>query len=100
MQYNTVVSGCMKLLNALEAFKPDGSDGDAAVLCEGTSVLLRALDPACPHLTSVLWRDLGLEKATGAIQPIPTVVGPHFRRQPPLGGGHRPLGQQRAAQCR
>jgi leucyl-tRNA synthetase len=65
MQYNTVVSGCMKLLNALEAFKPDGSDGDAAVLCEGTSVLLRALYPACPHLTSVLWRDLGLEKATG-----------------------------------
>ena len=65
MQYNTVVSGCMKLLNALEAFKPDGSDGDAAVLCEGTSVLLRALYPACPHLTSVLWRELGLEKATG-----------------------------------
>jgi hypothetical protein len=41
-----------------------------------------------------------LEKATGAIQPIPTVVGPHFRRHPPLGGGHRPLGQQGAAQCR
>ncbi len=33
MQYNTVVSGCMKLLNALEAFKSDGSDGDAAALC-------------------------------------------------------------------
>jgi leucyl-tRNA synthetase len=71
MQYNTVVSGCMKLLNALEAFKPDGSDGDAAVLCEGTSVLLRALYPACPHLTSVLWRDLGLEKATGDLLDAP-----------------------------
>jgi leucyl-tRNA synthetase len=71
MQYNTVVSGCMKLLNALEAFKPDSSDGDAAVLCEGTSVLLRALYPACPHLTSVLWRDLGLEKAAGDLLDAP-----------------------------
>ncbi|MFM7704262.1 MAG: class I tRNA ligase family protein, partial [Rubrivivax sp.] len=64
-------SGCMKLLNALEAFKPDHSDGDAAVLCEGTSVLLRALYPACPHLTSVLWRDLGLEKAAGDLLDAP-----------------------------
>jgi leucyl-tRNA synthetase len=71
MQYNTVVSGCMKLLNALEAFKSDGSDGDAAVLCEGASVLLRALYPACPHLTSVLWRDLGLEKAAGDLLDAP-----------------------------
>jgi leucyl-tRNA synthetase len=71
MQYNTVVSGCMKLLNALEAFKSDGSDGDAAVLCEGTSVLLRALYPACPHLTSVLWRDLGLESAAGDLLDAP-----------------------------
>ena len=71
MQYNTVVSGCMKLLNALEAFKADGSDGDAAVLCEGASVLLRALYPACPHLTSVLWRDLGLEKAAGDLLDAP-----------------------------
>jgi leucyl-tRNA synthetase len=71
MQYNTVVSGCMKLLNALEGFKPDGSDGDAAVLSEGTSVLLRALYPACPHLTSVLWRELGLEKAAGDLLDAP-----------------------------
>ena len=71
MQYNTVVSGCMKLLNALEAFKPDSSEGDAAVLCEGASVLLRALYPACPHLTSVLWRDLGLEAAVGDLLDAP-----------------------------
>jgi len=77
MQYNTVVSGCMKLLNALEAFKPDGSDGDAAVLCEGSSVLLRALYPACPHLTSVLWRELGLARATADLldAPWPEVDG-------------------------
>jgi leucyl-tRNA synthetase len=67
MQYNTIVSGSMKLLNALEDFKPDGSAGDAAVLREGVSVLLRALYPACPHITQVLWQNLGFEKATGAL---------------------------------
>jgi leucyl-tRNA synthetase len=67
MQYNTVVSGCMKLLNAMEAFAPDGSDGDAAVLCEATSVLLRSLYPACPHITQVLWQELGFDKAVGSL---------------------------------
>ena len=37
LQYNTVVSGAMKLLNALEAFQPDGSPGDKAALAEGFS---------------------------------------------------------------
>ena len=59
MQYNTVVSGCMKLLNALEDFKSDGSPADAAVLCEGMSVLLRLLYPACPHISANLWTQLG-----------------------------------------
>jgi leucyl-tRNA synthetase len=71
MQYNTVVSGCMKLLNALEAFDTDGSDGDAAVLAEGVSVLLRALYPACPHVTWVLWRDLGFARAAGELLDAP-----------------------------
>jgi len=65
MQYNTVVSGCMKLLNALEDFKADGSDGDTAVLCEGVSVLLRMLYPACPHITANLWAELGYSAKTG-----------------------------------
>jgi leucyl-tRNA synthetase len=65
MQYNTVVSGCMKLLNALEDFKADGSDGDNAVLCEGVSVLLRMLYPACPHITANLWAELGYAAKTG-----------------------------------
>ena len=59
MQYNTVVSGCMKLLNALEDFKPDDGAGDTAVLCEGMSVLLRLLYPACPHISANLWAELG-----------------------------------------
>jgi len=75
MQYNTVVSGAMKLLNALEGFEGGAGAGDAgklpqpkaeaasagsaAVLREGFSVLLRALYPACPHITQGLWTDLG-----------------------------------------
>jgi len=59
MQYNTVVSGAMKLLNALEGYKHDGSPASAAVLREGYSVLLRSLYPACPHITHVLWQSLG-----------------------------------------
>jgi leucyl-tRNA synthetase len=59
MQYNTVVSGAMKLLNSLEGFAADGSGGAAAVLREGFSVLLRALYPACPHIAQGLWTDLG-----------------------------------------
>ncbi len=65
MQYNTVVSGCMKLLNALEDFKTDGSEGDNAVLCEGVSVLLRMLYPACPHITANLWAELGYAARLG-----------------------------------
>jgi leucyl-tRNA synthetase len=65
MQYNTVVSGCMKLLNALEGFKFDSSGGDVAVLREGSSVLLRALYPACPHLSHALWTALGFAAAAG-----------------------------------
>jgi leucyl-tRNA synthetase len=71
MQYNTVVSGCMKLLNALEAFAPDGSDGDDAAVCEGTSVLLRALYPACPHIAHALWSALGFAAAVGDLLDAP-----------------------------
>jgi len=55
MQYNTVVSGAMKLLNALEAMKADVP----AAQREAYGILLRALYPACPHTTWVLWRELG-----------------------------------------
>ena len=67
MQYNTVVSGAMKLLNAFEAFKGDA----AAVLREGYGVLLRVLYPACPHTTWVLWRELGYASAHGDLLDAP-----------------------------
>jgi leucyl-tRNA synthetase len=71
MQYNTVVSGCMKLLNLLDDFKPDGSAGDAAVLCEGVSLLMRMLYPVCPHITDAIWIDLGFEQAVGHLLDAP-----------------------------
>ena len=71
MQYNTVVSGCMKLLNALDDFKSDGSSGDQAVLTEGTSLLLRALYPACPHITESLWSELGFAARHGSLLDAP-----------------------------
>jgi leucyl-tRNA synthetase len=74
MQYNTVVSGAMKLLNALDGFKPDGSAGDAAVLREGCSVLLRSLYPACPHITHSLWAALGFAAKLGDLLDAPWPV--------------------------
>jgi leucyl-tRNA synthetase len=71
MQYNTVVSGAMKLLNALESFK--GSDVPA-VLAEAYSILLRVLYPACPHMTDALWRELGYAGAMGDILDAPWPV--------------------------
>ena len=71
MQYNTVVSGCMKLLNALEDFKSDGSSGDTAALCEGVSLLMRMLYPACPHITDEIWQQLGFAQAVGELLDAP-----------------------------
>jgi leucyl-tRNA synthetase len=68
MQYNTVVSGAMKLLNALEAFKGGGAP---AVVAEAYSILLRVLYPACPHLTDALWQQLGLASALGDLLDAP-----------------------------
>jgi len=71
MQYNTVVSGAMKLLNALEAHASD----DAACLREGFGILLRTLYPVCPHTTWVLWGELGYDRELGTLvdAPWPTV---------------------------
>jgi leucyl-tRNA synthetase len=55
MQYNTVVSGTMKLLNALEGLKAAAP----AAQREAFGILLRALYPACPHTAWVLWQELG-----------------------------------------
>jgi leucyl-tRNA synthetase len=75
MQYNTVVSGCMKLLNALEDFKSDGSMGEnatsKAVVLEGFGILLRCLYPAAPHLCHALWQNLGFAADMGDLLDVP-----------------------------
>jgi len=63
MQYNTVVSGNMKLLNALEDFKEVASNTSNAALYEGFGILLRCLYPATPHIAHALWSDLGYAAA-------------------------------------
>ena len=95
MQYNTVVSGAMKLLNGLERFAQYGDahtlslledaekaaigwenpDANWAVVREGFSVLLRVLYPACPHITHGLWTALGLDAEHGDLldAPFPAV---------------------------
>jgi leucyl-tRNA synthetase len=71
MQYNTVVSGAMKMLNALDDFKSDGSDGDNAAQAEGFGILLRALYPACPHIAHALWTELGYAATAGDLLDAP-----------------------------
>ncbi|ASY42992.1 leucine--tRNA ligase [Taylorella equigenitalis] len=67
MQYNTVVSANMKLLNLLEDAKFDESEYKKPALSEAISILLRLLYPAVPHITYVLWQDLGFAKSYGEI---------------------------------
>ncbi len=62
MQFNTVVSACMKMLRALERPMAAGTkfeNGGIAVLAEGMSILLRVLSPITPHICHHLWIQLG-----------------------------------------
>ncbi len=71
MQYNTVVSGNMKLLNALEDFKGAPSKASNAALYEGFGILLRCLYPATPHIAHALWAGLGYAVAHGSLLDAP-----------------------------
>ena len=56
-QFNTVVSGCMTMVNTLYRLEP--APARAAILREGISIVLRLLAPIAPHVTHHLWRELG-----------------------------------------
>ncbi|WBY03887.1 leucine--tRNA ligase [Ramlibacter tataouinensis] len=71
MQYNTVVSGAMKILNALEDFRATAEPGAGAVQAEGFGILLRVLYPATPHLTHGLWEALGYTALHGDLLDAP-----------------------------
>ncbi len=71
MQYNTVVSGAMKMLNALEDFKAADCEGAQVALIEGFGILLRCLYPATPHITHQLWSELGYAAHLGDLLDAP-----------------------------
>ena len=71
MQYNTVVSGAMKMINALEDFKAHDSAGAQVALIEGFGILLRCLYPATPHVAHSLWSTLGYDQAMGDLLDAP-----------------------------
>ncbi|MDO8274820.1 MAG: class I tRNA ligase family protein, partial [Serpentinimonas sp.] len=77
LQYNTVVSGCMKLGNALEAALAEqrrASQADPSLglaLAEGMGILLRCLYPATPHLAHALWQQLGYAARLGPLLDAP-----------------------------
>ena len=80
MQYNTVVSATMKMLNALETLKAQPTG--AALLREGTGILLRTLYPIAPHITHALWVELGFAKELGDLldAPMPQPVQEALRQ--------------------
>lgn len=61
LQFNTVVSGCMKLLNLLTKI-PEADAGQMNIkphiIHQGMSILLRLLAPVAPHMTHQLWQEL------------------------------------------
>ena len=72
-QYNTVVSGAMKMLNALDATaaqvaRPSAgiAPADAGCLRECASILLRSLYPVVPHVAHMLWQDLEMGRPGSA----------------------------------
>ena len=71
IQYNTVVSAGMIMLNTLEGAKLDDSEASQSVISEGVSIFLRTLNPIAPHITHVLWQELGFAAAHGDILDAP-----------------------------
>jgi leucyl-tRNA synthetase len=91
LQYNTVVSACMKLSNLLyESSKGLCSEGPVVysattssgdfedisdlVYCEAYAILLRLLYPVCPHITHHVWQRQGYADQLGDILDAPWPV--------------------------
>ncbi len=53
LQFNTVVSAAMKILNLLQ------KSHDKLLINESMHILLRLLAPITPHITHALWQELG-----------------------------------------
>lgn len=71
IQYNTVVSACMIMLNTLEDAKLDDTPASQSVIKECFSIFLRVLYPIVPHITCMLWQKLGYVTTKGEILDAP-----------------------------
>jgi leucyl-tRNA synthetase len=78
VQYNTVVSACMKMLNAIDDFTASPRGGEMgqtaqadALIFEASSILLRTLNPIAPHVTHALWKELGYAAKQGDLLDAP-----------------------------
>jgi leucyl-tRNA synthetase len=60
--YNTAIAAVMELLNALARFAPVSAQ-DRAVMQEALEIAVLCLSPIIPHVTHVLWRELGHDRA-------------------------------------
>jgi leucyl-tRNA synthetase len=69
IQYNTVVSATMKMLKSLDSAAEHPAS--AGLLREGVSILLRTLYPMTPHITHVLWVELGYAQELGDLLDAP-----------------------------
>ncbi len=67
LQYNTVVSACMKMLNTIDA----ASGAATPAITEALGIVLRVLHPVAPHITHALWRELGYVAVHGPIIDAP-----------------------------
>jgi len=57
--FNNCVAQIYKFSNAIGAFKPDGSDGDAFALREALTSLIKLSAPMMPHLAEEMWQLMG-----------------------------------------
>jgi len=71
VQYNTVVSAAMKMLNALEDAKLGDTEPERTLAREGLGILLRVLYPIAPHITHVLWQELDFAAEFGELLDAP-----------------------------
>ena len=71
LQYNTVVSGAMKMLNALEDARLGEAHADQRVQRECLGVLLRTLYPVAPHIAHALWVELDYVAEHGELVDAP-----------------------------
>jgi leucyl-tRNA synthetase len=68
MQYNTVVSAMMKMLNLLEDAKAhEFAKNEQVVFAECLSIMLRTMNPVCPHISEFIWSELGFAQEHGPI---------------------------------